>query len=82
MIFEQTGGSPPALGEAQQAELKAAVQGLPEQAGIELANWYWRVVREFVLKRFGIELSRSSCLNYLHRLGFCPEASQEAPAQG
>ena len=24
---------------------------------------------EFVLKRFGIELSRSSCLNYLHRLG-------------
>ena len=61
---------PPALGEAQQAELKAAVQGLPEQASIELANWYWRVVREFVLKRFGIELSRSSCLNYLHRLGF------------
>ena len=50
--------------------MKAAVQGLPEQAGIELANWYWRVVREFVLKRFGIELSRSSCLNYLHRLGF------------
>ena len=70
LIFEQTGGSPPALGETQQAELKAAVQELPEQAGIELANWYWRVVREFVLKRFGIELSRSSCLNYLHRLGF------------
>ena len=46
------------------------MQELPEQAGIELANWYWRVVREFVLKRFGIELSRSSCLNYLHRLGF------------
>ena len=41
-----------------------------EQAGIELANWYWRVVREFVVKRFGIELSRSSCLSYLHRLGF------------
>ena len=30
---------PPALGETQQAELKAAVQELPEQAGIELANW-------------------------------------------
>ena len=59
-----------ALGEAQQAELKATVQELPEQAGIELADWYWRVVREFVLKRFGIELSRSSCLNYLHRMGF------------
>ena len=61
---------PPALGETQQAELKAAVQELPEQAGIELANWFWRVVRRFVSERFGIELSRSSCLNYLHRLGF------------
>ena len=50
--------------------MKAAVQELPEQAGIELANWYWRVVRQFVSERFGIELSRSSCLNYLHRLGF------------
>ena len=46
------------------------MQELPEQAGIELANWYWRVVRQFVSERFGIELSRSSCLNYLHRLGF------------
>ncbi len=61
---------PPALGEAQQEELKAAVQELPVQAGIELANWYWRGIRQFVSERFGIELSRSSCLNYLHRLGF------------
>ena len=58
MIFEQTGGSP--LGETQQAELKAAVQELLEQAGIELSNWYWKVVRQFVSERFGIELSRSS----------------------
>ena len=43
---------------------------LPEQAGIELANWYWKVVRQFVSERFGVSLSRSSCLNYLHRLGF------------
>ena len=39
-------------------------------AGIELANWYWKVVRRFAVERFGIELSRSSCLNWLHRLGF------------
>ncbi len=58
LIFEQTGGSP--LGETQQAELKAAVQELPEQAGIELSNWYRKVVRQFVSERFGIELSRSS----------------------
>ena len=56
--------------EAQQAELRAAVQELPAMAGIELANWNWRVVHQFVLERFGIGLSRSGCLNYLHRLGF------------
>ncbi len=35
-----------------------------------MANWYWRVVRRFASERFGVSLSRSSCLNYLHRLGF------------
>ena len=42
----------------------------PDASGIDLANWYWRVVRQFALARFGMGLSRSSCLNYLHRLGF------------
>ena len=42
----------------------------PSASGIAIANWYWRVVRRFVLERFGVSLSRSSCLNYLHRLGF------------
>ena len=46
------------------------VQELPEQAGIGMANWNWRVVHRFVSERFGIRLSRSSCLNWLHRLGF------------
>ena len=46
------------------------MQELPEQSGIELANWYWKGVRQFVSERFGIDLSRGSCLNYLHRLGF------------
>ena len=43
---------------------------LPEQAGIQLANWYWKGVRQFVWERFGTSLSRSSCLNWLRRLGF------------
>jgi transposase len=38
--------------------------------GIELANWNWKVVRQFVQERFGRVLSRSSCCNYLHHLGF------------
>jgi transposase len=55
---------------AQQAQLKATVQTTPTAAGIELANWNWKVVRQFVQARFGRVLSRSSCCNYLHRLGF------------
>ena len=50
--------------------MKAAVQESPTAAGLELANWYWKAVRQFVLERFGVELCRSSCLNWLHRLGF------------
>ena len=69
LICEQSGG-PPTFDEAQQAELRAAVQELPAMAGIEQANWNWRVVHQFVLERFGIGLSHSACLNYLHRLGF------------
>ena len=61
---------PPALDEAQQEKLKEAVQQPPASSGIIMANWYWKVVRRFALERFGIELSRSCCLNYRHRLGF------------
>jgi transposase len=50
--------------------LKAAVQVPPPEAGIDLADWNWKVVREFIRRRCGLILSRSSCLNYLHRLGF------------
>ena len=50
--------------------MKGAVQHPPGRSGIELANWYWKVVREFASERFGIRLSRSTCLNYVHRLGF------------
>ena len=46
------------------------MQRPPREAGIELAAWTWKVVRRFVAERFGITLARSSCLNYLHRLGF------------
>ena len=63
-------GVPPALGETQQTELKAAVQELPSTSGIGLANGNWKGVRQFVSEQFSIRLSRSSCLNYLHRLGF------------
>ena len=42
----------------------------PGEAGVELSNWNWKVVRQFLKQSFDLGLSRSSCLNYLHRLGF------------
>ena len=70
LAFVHTGGSPRALNSAQQLALKAAVQRPPHEAGIDLADWNGKVVRRFVTERFGVTLSRSSCRNYLHRLGF------------
>ena len=37
---------PPGLGEAQQEELRAAVQELPAEAGIGLTNWTLRQAQE------------------------------------
>jgi hypothetical protein len=50
--------------------LKAAVQATPHAAGLDLANWNWKGVRQFVQERLGRLLSSRSGLNYLHRLGF------------
>ena len=73
-------------GVARLAALTAAVadstlEGLASPRGLtalddgrlliaEVANWNWKVVHRFVSERFGVSLNRSSCLNYLHRLGF------------
>ena len=46
------------------------MQAPPQEAGIGLANWNWKGVQEFVRQRFRRQLVRSSCLNYLQRLGF------------
>jgi transposase len=50
--------------------VKKAVQAAPRASGIDLGDWNWKVVRQFVQERFGLALGRSSALNYLHRLGF------------
>ena len=65
-----TAVAPPALNAAQQAALKAAVQAAPRAVGIAAGDWNWKVVRAFCTKRFGVTLCRSSCLKYVHRLGF------------
>jgi transposase len=55
---------------AAQAELKAAVQTPPATTGLDLANWNWKVVRQFLERQAGVRVSRSTCLRLLHRLGF------------
>lgn len=49
------------------------MQATPGEVGIPLANWNWKVVRQFVETRCGIRLGRSACTRYLHRLGFVYE---------
>ena len=80
--FRSVRGVPPTLGEAQRVTLKEAVQELPEAAGIGLANWIWKGVHKLVRERLGIRLSRSGCLNYLHRLGLCSESVPRSACQG
>ena len=46
------------------------MQKVPSRSGIGMAAWNWKVVHQVVSERFSINLSRGSCLNYLHRLGF------------
>ncbi len=46
------------------------MQATPAAVGIDLANWNWKVVRQFIQERFGLVLGHSSCWNYLRRLGF------------
>ena len=53
-----------------QVGLKVAVQAAPAEVGVDLANWNWKVVRQFIEARCGLRLSRATCLRYLHRLGF------------
>jgi transposase len=64
------GRPPPALSTEQQTALKEAVPQPLQAAGIPLANWTWKVVRQFLDTTTGVRLSRTSCLRYLHRLGF------------
>ncbi len=46
------------------------MQAAPRAVGIAAGDWNWKVVRAFCTTRFGVTLCRSSCLKYVHRLGF------------
>ncbi len=46
------------------------MDGAPRAVGVGLANWSWKAVRTYLAEHFGVRLGKSSCLRYLHRLGF------------
>ena len=46
------------------------MQQSPSASDMDLAIWNWKAVHQFILERFGSGISRSSCLNWLHGLGF------------
>ena len=73
---------PPALGETQQAELKAAVQELPEQGGHRTGQL---VLEGGAAVRFGTvwrQFEPQQLPELSAPLGICLQAPQEAPAQG
>ena len=70
LIFEQTGGFPPPLKGRSRRRFEGRCRSCPPTQASNLANWNWKVVCQYAYQRFGIRLSRSTCLNYLHRLGF------------
>ena len=50
--------------------MAAAVREPPSAAGIAAATWTWKAVAAWSATYADRRLSRSSCLRYLHRLGF------------
>ena len=88
LMFEQTEGSPPpALREAQQADLKAAVQEPPAESNIELANWTLRQAQEeggpsFCLGALRYQPEPQHLSELSPPSGIRAEASQETSAQG
>ena len=73
---------PPALDQAQQEELRAAVQEPPGASGIDLANWYWKVVRRFCLGAVRHWVEPKQLCELAAPAGVCLQAAQETPAQG
>jgi hypothetical protein len=57
LAFEQSGGALRPRPDAT-SDTEGGGAGYPAEAGMALANWSWKVVRQFVQDRFGQVLSR------------------------
>src|SRR5512144_2657973 len=67
-------GRPPKLTEAQMRRVYEVVVGKdPRQLQFDFALWTRELVRVFIQREFGIELSASAVGRLLHRLGLSPQ---------
>jgi transposase len=63
-------GAKPKLDPEQQAALVAIIREPPEKAGLDTGVWTGPLVREIILKRFGVTYDVSQVRRILNRLGF------------
>lgn len=62
--------APPALAPDEQAALKETAAQYPQVVGLVWTNWCWKSVQQFFAECFGLQMGRSCCIDWLHRLGF------------
>ena len=77
-LNQQRRGRPPGSGqrlnEAQQAELRCAIeQGHPEDYGIESALWTRRAVQALIAQRCEVDMPVRTVGDYLKRWGYSPQ---------
>ena len=58
------------------------MQESPAKSGIELANWNWKVVRQFVLESLGIRPEPQQLPELSAPAGIRAQAPQETSGQG
>lgn len=68
--LEKCGGSKARLIESQKQRLSEIIESGPEVYGLDTAVWTSPIVREVVLKEFGIRYDVSHIRRILNRLGF------------
>ena len=73
---------PPALDQAKQEELKAAVQQSPAASGLELANWYWKGGKAVCPGKLWRQPEPQQLPELAAPVGICFQAAQETVAEG
>ena len=82
LALRSSGGAPPPSTPRSGPQLKAAVQAPPRAAGIDLADWNWKVVRAVRPAALRGRARPQQLPELPAPAGLRPQAPEEAPAQG